>query len=96
MYSTKNWLTTYILCWLLGPLGLHRFYTGYTGIGIAQFLTAGGFGLWAMIDFLMLSFNKFNDESGYELEGYNGTIAIIGVLVYFFGIVPFAYSRFFH
>lgn len=37
--STKNWLTTLILCWFLGFLGVHRLYAGKLGSG---FLMAYG------------------------------------------------------
>lgn len=30
---TKNWLTTLLLCWFLGFLGIHRFYAGKIGSG---------------------------------------------------------------
>jgi TM2 domain-containing membrane protein YozV len=39
-----------ILCFFLGYLGIHRFYLGYTTIGILQLITAGGCGIWALID----------------------------------------------
>ena len=37
--SKKNWLTTLILCWFLGFLGVHRLYAGKLGTG---FLMAYG------------------------------------------------------
>lgn len=37
--SKKNWLTTLILCWFLGFLGVHRLYAGRLGSG---FLMAYG------------------------------------------------------
>ena len=36
---SKNWLTTLILCWFLGFLGVHRLYAGKLGSG---FLMAYG------------------------------------------------------
>ena len=30
---TKNWLTTLLLCWFLGFLGVHRLYAGKVGSG---------------------------------------------------------------
>ena len=38
----------------LGFLGIHRFYLGYTLIGIIQFLTGGGFLIWMIVDFVRL------------------------------------------
>lgn len=43
-----------ILCFFLGGLGIHRFYLGYTSIGIIQLLTGGGCGIWALIDFIRI------------------------------------------
>ncbi|MGN1298869.1 MAG: NINE protein [Candidatus Scatovivens sp.] len=31
--SNKSWLTTLILCWFLGFLGIHRIYAGKLGSG---------------------------------------------------------------
>ena len=31
--TEKNWLTTLILCWFLGFLGVHRLYAGKLGSG---------------------------------------------------------------
>ena len=32
--STKHWLTTLMLCWFLGFLGVHRLYAGKIGTGL--------------------------------------------------------------
>lgn len=53
----KSQETAMILCAALFVVligGLHRFYLGYTVIGIVQLLTFGGCGIWAIIDFIML------------------------------------------
>jgi len=39
---------------LFGLCGLHRFYMGDIGIGIAQLLTLGGCGIWQLIDFIRI------------------------------------------
>ena len=43
-----------ILCFFLGGLGIHRFYLGYTTIGIIQLFTAGGCGIWVLIDLIRI------------------------------------------
>ena len=40
------------------------FYTGHTGIGIAQLLTLGGCGIWALIDFIVIITGNFKDAQG--------------------------------
>ena len=74
--SDKSHVAAVVLCAFLGPLGVHRFYTGYIGIGVAQLLTIGGCGIWALIDLVSLSLNNFKDAKGCELKDYNKNIVI--------------------
>jgi ribosomal protein L40E len=60
----KDWLTTLLLCFFLGVFGVHRFYTGHTAIGVAQILTLGGCGIWALVDLIMIIVGSFKDSNG--------------------------------
>ena len=60
----NNGLIVLLLCFFLGGLGIHRFYTGHTTIGIIQLLTLGGCGIWVLIDFIMLLLGNFKDADG--------------------------------
>lgn len=62
--SDRDWLTTFLLCWFLGYLGVHSFYAKKTGIGIIQLLTAGGCGIWTFIDWIMLLMGSYRDGEG--------------------------------
>lgn len=63
----KDWLTALLLCIFLGWLGIHRFYTGHTVIGIIQLLTAGGCGIWALVDLIMIITDSYKDSNGLPL-----------------------------
>lgn len=67
----KSFIATWILSLLLGSLGIDRFYLGKIGTGILKLITAGGFGIWALIDLIMVLTGNTKDKQGYALQGYD-------------------------
>jgi len=65
--SDKNFVATLLLCFLLGGLGVHRFYVGKIGTGILQLITFGGLGIWVLIDLIVIAIGKFSDKEGYPI-----------------------------
>jgi len=63
----RNFLVAVLLSFFLGVLGADRFYLGYTGLGILKLITAGGCGLWALIDFILILLGKMKDADGNQL-----------------------------
>ena len=64
----KNWLVTLLLCLFLGGIGAHRFYTGHIAIGIIQLLTAGGCGIWTLIDLILILCGEYKAADGSPLH----------------------------
>jgi TM2 domain-containing membrane protein YozV len=60
----KSQLVALLLCIFLGYLGIHRFYLGYTGIGVIQLLTGGGCGIWALIDLIRIITGDLRPKGG--------------------------------
>jgi hypothetical protein len=60
----KSQLVALLLALFVGVLGIHRFYLGYTGIGIVQLLTAGGLFIWAFIDLILIITGDLKPKTG--------------------------------
>ena len=69
--SDKSFVVTWLLGWLLGSFGADRFYLGKIGTAIAKLVTAGGFGIWALIDLIMHLVGASRDKEGRRLAGYD-------------------------
>ncbi len=70
--SSKSRLVAAILCFFLGWLGVHRFYVGKAGTGILIIVTFGGFfGIWPLIDFIMILVGSFTDKQGHVLTKWS-------------------------
>jgi TM2 domain-containing membrane protein YozV len=63
----KSKTTALILSILLGCIGVDRFYLGYVGLGILKLILAGGFGIWWIIDIIMIATGKLKAADGSEL-----------------------------
>ncbi|MCX2952032.1 NINE protein [Lentzea sp. NEAU-D7] len=66
--SDKSKIAAGVLQLFLGNLGIGRFYTGHTGIAVAQLLTCGGCGIWSLIDGIIILVNGGTDAQGRKLR----------------------------
>lgn len=60
----KSQIIAAILAFVIGGLGIHRFYLGYTWQGVVQLLTLGGCGLWALIDLIRICTGDLQPKNG--------------------------------
>ena len=59
-----NKSTLLIISIFLGGLGVDRFCVGKVGTGILKLITAGGFGIWWLIDGIMIATGSFTRKDG--------------------------------
>ena len=68
--SDRSFIATWMFAWLLGFLGVDRFYLGKVGTGIVKLLTIGGFGIWWLIDLILVLAGVQRDKEGRLLPDY--------------------------
>jgi TM2 domain-containing membrane protein YozV len=51
-------------------LGAHRFFVGKIGTGVLMLVTLGGFGIWVLVDLIMLIMGSFTDKDGKKLTAW--------------------------
>lgn len=66
--GTSSWAVALLLCFFLGIFGAHRFYTGHILIGLIQLFTLGFFGLWTLLDFVLILLGAYRDVDGSRLR----------------------------
>ncbi|KAJ3112973.1 hypothetical protein HDU96_003934 [Phlyctochytrium bullatum] len=66
--SDKSYVVAVLLSGFFGTLGIDRFYLGFVVSGILKLVTAGGFGFWWVIDFILIAVNAIPDSHGCVLK----------------------------
>ena len=66
--SNKSKSTTFLLCYFLGGLGVHRFYLGKLITGVLMFLTGGGLMIWWLVDLYRIIKGRLKDKQGGNLS----------------------------
>ena len=66
--SERRILPAFLLCFFLGVFGAHRFYAGKIGTGILELLTAGGLGIWWLVDIILIVTGSFRDKEGQKIS----------------------------
>ncbi len=54
-----NWTLTLVMSIVFGQFGVDRFIMGHIGLGILKLITFGGFGIWWLVDVILIA-TKYN------------------------------------
>lgn len=88
--SSKSFMVTAMFSLFLGVIGVDRFYVGKVGTGILKLITIGGFGIWYLIDLILVYTGNMKDKQGRQLVGRKENLklaVIILIIALAFGIV---------
>jgi TM2 domain-containing membrane protein YozV len=62
--SSEKKMTIFLLCYIFGIFGLHRFLTGKPITGLIMLLTLGGACVWWLVDMVLIISGHFTDKEG--------------------------------
>lgn len=87
----KSFVATWLLALLLGYFGVDRFYLGKVGTGILKLITFGGFGIWWLVDLILVLAGAQRDKQGQTLAGYEknrkiawivtGAVVVLSIII---------------
>ncbi len=55
MEKKVNWILALVMSIVFGSLGVDRFIMGHVGLGILKLFTFGGFGVWWLVDLILIA-----------------------------------------
>jgi len=66
----RHFLAVFFISFVWGVFGVDRMYLGKWGTGFLKLITAGGVGVWLIIDLWLIMNGTMRDAQGREMAGF--------------------------
>lgn len=63
----RHFLAAFFISFFWGVFGVDRMYMGFWGLGFVKLITAGGFGIWVILDLFLIMGGYMRDKQGREM-----------------------------
>ena len=63
----RHFLAAFFISFFWGAFGADRMYMGYWGLGFLKLISAGGLGIWVIIDLFLIMGGYMRDKQGREM-----------------------------
>lgn len=80
----RHFLAVFFISFMWGTFGVDRMYLGKWGTGILKLVSLGGFGLWTIVDLILIMGGTMRDKQGREMAQFAEykTLAYKTVLIF--------------
>ena len=62
--KSRHFLAVFFISFMWGTFGVDRFYLGKVWTGILKLITFGGFGIWVLVDLVLIMSGAMRDKQG--------------------------------
>jgi TM2 domain-containing membrane protein YozV len=85
--TERHFLAVFFLSFMWGTFGVDRFYLGKIGTGILKLLTAGGLGIWVVVDLALIMSGSMRDKNGNQMREFNQYKKFAAKVVIWFAVI---------